>query len=306
MEEGRDLHPIEAELENIVSGLRRVVHSNDSLNVGSDFPDDNIVEDDRLAASSISESHSEDEVTNHPSSASSTENLEWRALIEFLEGVETKGQAAKVLLRNLGMQRVFSEGEPTAESFNEGLIESCVNLLLEDTEIDPMAKKGAGRDDKASESALRTIQRALRKNQGDVRNSQWDVRGDEQTEIWRNVENCQLGPLSREAEAMLAEKRRRKKEDLLKIAPDKPGEPEMRRLEDNTQGDKPGAPEERKSEDNALYDKPRKPEERQSENLLTAASSRRTRSSPDASGYQQFQPKLRSCRVKIMTYYRKI
>merc|ERR1712142_1351132 len=116
MENENNFNVIKEELENIASGLRRLINSDESLNVAVD-------------------SQSESRIDATASAVSSTDKLDWRPLLDSVENLNAaslsdfdlkrlfaEGKNAKAIatsLSHLYIERLFKEGKDATTSVND-------------------------------------------------------------------------------------------------------------------------------------------------------------------------------------------
>merc|ERR1712042_343324 len=112
MENENNFNVIKEELENIASGLRRLINSDESLNVAVDSQSESRIDATASAASSTSgvglrrllKRISREASENRASNASSTDNLDWRPLLD--SSTESIKNAS---MSNLDLGRLFEE-----------------------------------------------------------------------------------------------------------------------------------------------------------------------------------------------------
>merc|ERR1712142_989746 len=131
MENENNFNVIKEELENIASGLRRLINSDESLNVAVDSQSESRIDATASAASSTSgvglrrllKRISREASENRASNASSTDNLDWRPLLDSVENLNAAS------LSHLYIERLFKEGKDATTSVNDlelrRLFEEC-------------------------------------------------------------------------------------------------------------------------------------------------------------------------------------
>merc|ERR1712142_890375 len=153
MENENNFNVIKEELENIASGLRRLINSDESLNVAVDSQSESRIDATASAASSTSgvglrrllKRISREASENRASNASSTDKLDWRPLLDSVENLNAaslsdfdlkrlfaEGKNAKAIassLSHLYIERLFKEGKDATTSVNDlelrRLFEEC-------------------------------------------------------------------------------------------------------------------------------------------------------------------------------------
>merc|ERR1712142_771005 len=124
MENENNFNVVKEELENIASGLRRLINSDESLNVAVDSQSESRIDATASAASSTSgvglrrllKRISREASENRASNASSADNLDWRPLLD--SSTESIKNAS---MRNLDLGRLFEEEIASAVSSTDKL-----------------------------------------------------------------------------------------------------------------------------------------------------------------------------------------
>merc|ERR1712142_408285 len=124
MENENNFNVIKEELENIASGLRRLINSDESLNVAVDSQSESRIDATASDASSTSgvglrrllKRISREASENRASNASSTDNLDWRPLLD--SSTESIKNAS---MSNLDLGRLFEEEIASAVSSTDKL-----------------------------------------------------------------------------------------------------------------------------------------------------------------------------------------